>query len=176
MKRFVILSGCSGGGKTTIVQELDRRGFATVGEPGRRVIADERSRGGSALPWTDPPSFLQRVMEMSIIDLSTSAKTNGWVFFDRGLIDAAAGVERQTGEAAMGFLRQFPRFHDCVFFAPPWHEIYQRDEDRRHSFREAVVESEHLLQVYSKLGYELVCLPRATVSDRVDFILHRLSS
>ena len=38
MDRFIILSGCSGGGKSTLLAELARRGFATVEEPGRRIV------------------------------------------------------------------------------------------------------------------------------------------
>lgn len=51
--RFVIISGCSGGGKSTLIDELAKRGHAVVEEPGRRIIADERARGGTALPWID---------------------------------------------------------------------------------------------------------------------------
>ena len=41
MNRFIILSGCSGGGKSTLLAELARRGFATVEEPGRRIVIEE---------------------------------------------------------------------------------------------------------------------------------------
>jgi predicted ATPase len=32
---FVVISGCSGGDKSTLLIELGRRGYATVEEPGR---------------------------------------------------------------------------------------------------------------------------------------------
>ncbi|MPT22826.1 MAG: ATPase, partial [Starkeya sp.] len=41
MDRFVVISGCSGGGKSTLLTELARRGFAVVEEPGRRIVAEE---------------------------------------------------------------------------------------------------------------------------------------
>jgi hypothetical protein len=34
MENFVTISGCSGGGKSTLLSELRRRGFATIDEPG----------------------------------------------------------------------------------------------------------------------------------------------
>ena len=37
--RFVVISGCSGGGKSTLLSELGRRGYGTVEEPGRRITA-----------------------------------------------------------------------------------------------------------------------------------------
>jgi predicted ATPase len=52
--RFVLISGCSGGGKSTLLAELSARGYPVVKEPGRRIIAGEFASGGSALPWGDP--------------------------------------------------------------------------------------------------------------------------
>ncbi len=51
MDRFVVLSGCSGGGKSTLLAELRRRGHACVEEPGRRIIQEEARNGGQAVPW-----------------------------------------------------------------------------------------------------------------------------
>ena len=50
VERFVILSGCSGGGKSTLLDELARRGHAVVAEPGRRIVAEQLREGGAALP------------------------------------------------------------------------------------------------------------------------------
>jgi predicted ATPase len=41
MERFVILSGCSGGGKSTLLAEFGRRGHSIVEEPGRRIVKQE---------------------------------------------------------------------------------------------------------------------------------------
>jgi hypothetical protein len=38
---FVLISGCSGGGKSMLLIELGRRGYATVEEPGRRIVKEE---------------------------------------------------------------------------------------------------------------------------------------
>jgi predicted ATPase len=35
-ERFVLLSGCSGGGKSALLAELHARGYHVVEEPGRR--------------------------------------------------------------------------------------------------------------------------------------------
>ena len=50
LSRFVLISGCSGGGKSTSLDELARRGHQTGLEPGRRIVHDELARGGTALP------------------------------------------------------------------------------------------------------------------------------
>ena len=48
---------------------------------------------------------------------------NVWVFFDRGLIGAAAGLQHLTGEPVLQKLGQSHRYHRRVFLAPPWPEI-----------------------------------------------------
>ena len=53
MNRFVVISGCSGGGKSTLLAELGRRGHTVIEEPGRRIVIEEMNNGGSALPWVD---------------------------------------------------------------------------------------------------------------------------
>ncbi|WP_342236107.1 AAA family ATPase, partial [Inquilinus sp. OTU3971] len=60
MDRFVVISGCSGGGKSTLLAELGRRGHEVVEEPGRRIVKQERETGGRALPWVDGTAFARR--------------------------------------------------------------------------------------------------------------------
>ena len=42
--RFVLISRCSGGGKSTLLAELRARGYPVVEEPGRRIIAEGSPR------------------------------------------------------------------------------------------------------------------------------------
>jgi predicted ATPase len=175
MQRFVILSGCSGGGKSTLLIELARRGFAVVEEPGRRVVKAELDGGGSALPWTDPAAFARRALRLALADLGTAAPA-GWVFFDRSAIDAAAALQHATGEPATAVFAGAAHYHRRVFLAPPWPQIYAADPERRHGFEEALAEYERLSLVYPSLGYEPVVLPKAPVAKRADFILDSLLS
>ena len=68
MENFVTISGCSGGGKSTLLSEFRRRGFATIDEPGRRIIAEELKRGGRGLPCVDAVAFARRAIEVSLAD------------------------------------------------------------------------------------------------------------
>ena len=86
---FVMISGCSGGGKSTLLAELARRGYATVAEPGRRIIAEARAGDGATLPWVDAAAFARRALEMSIADHEAAS---GLTFFDRGIVDAAVEI------------------------------------------------------------------------------------
>ncbi|QAY79744.1 ATPase [Sphingosinicella sp. BN140058] len=164
-----MISGCSGGGKSTLLEELARRGYAVVAEPGRRIIAEERAGDGRALPWRDAAAFAGRALAMSVAD---HAAAQGLTFFDRGIVDAAvamvaSGLPRPTD------LIESKR-HDRLFLAPPWPEIYVNDADRRHSLDAALRDYVRVRQAYREAGYAPVMLPLASVSARADFVLAAL--
>lgn len=175
-ERFIVLSGCSGGGKSSLLAELRRRGYGIVEEPGRRIIQLETERGGRALPWADLATFARRAIEISLADRDAAAALTSWVFFDRGLVDAAVALEHATGEAAIKQFGLSHRYHRTVFLTPPWPEIYTRDAERRHGFEDALAEYRRLERAYPALGYRVVVLPKTSVAARADFILSKLEA
>jgi predicted ATPase len=173
--RFVIISGCSGAGKSTLLGELCRRGHAVVEEPGRRIVKQELQAEGSALPWVDAAAFARRAVAMALRDWQSARAREGWVFFDRGLVDAAAGLQHVTGEPVLELLGRSHRYHRRVFLTPPWPEIFVTDPERRHGLDAAVAEYARLLETYASLGYEVLVLPKVGVAERADFILTALA-
>ncbi|CAN7623533.1 AAA family ATPase [Rhizobium sp. LjRoot254] len=172
MNRFVIISGCSGGGKSTLLAALAERGFATVEEPGRRIVRQELESGGTALPWIDEQAFARRAIAMAIEDRDRVSPTDeSWVFFDRGLIDAAVALQHMTGEPVLADLAAEHTYHPQVFLTPPWPEIFENDPERRHGMDAAIAEYERLAQAYPALGYQTVLLPKVNVAARVEFVL-----
>lgn len=174
MDRFVVISGCSGGGKSALLAELRRRGHSVVEEPGRRIIAEELNGAGTALPWVDLAAFAQRAIDMALRDRVTAKEGDGWVFFDRGLVDAAAALEHATGKPVLKNLAEH-RYHQRVFMTPPWPEIYVQDEERRHGLDDAAAEYARLLAAFSALSYDVEILPKVGISQRADLIIERLS-
>ena len=49
--KSVVISGCSEGGKSTLLGELSNRGFTCIPEPGIQIVKEQLSIGGDALPW-----------------------------------------------------------------------------------------------------------------------------
>lgn len=176
MNHFIIISGCSGGGKSTLLAELGRRGFATVEEPGRRIVAEEIRSGGAALPWVDAEAFARRAIEMALADRAAAPDDGRMVFFDRGLIDAASALEAMTGEPVLRPLAAVHRYHRLVFLTPPWPEIYATDPERRHDLAAGIEEYERLCRDYPALGYEVDIVPRTEFSARADYVLSRLGT
>ncbi|WP_343207343.1 AAA family ATPase [Agrobacterium rosae] len=170
---LIVLSGCSGGGKSALLDELARRGYATVEEPGRRIVGQEMQSKGTALPWVDMEAFARRAVAMALDDRD-NAPERDWVFFDRGMIDAASALHHVCGDSFLHQLKHLHRYNPLVFLTPPWPEIYVTDGERQHDFVAAVDEYERLLRDYADLDYEVIVLPKLSVSARADFVLNRL--
>jgi predicted ATPase len=176
VSRLVVISGCSGGGKSTLLGELARRGYPTVEEPGRRIVQEELSGGGSALPWVDAAAFARRAVALALADLAAAGSPERWTFLDRGLVDAAAALQHVTGEPALAAIPELGSYHRRVFLTPPWREIYVTDAERRHEFADALDEYPRLLGAFRGLGYRAIVLPKAAPRERADFVLRTLDS
>lgn len=175
MNRNVVISGCSGGGKSALVSELGRRGHTVVEEPGRRIVSEELAGDGSALPWVDMEAFARRALEMALADHAVCSDGAGWIFFDRGIIDAAAAQAHARGEPLTANHFASRHYHRTVFLTPPWPEIYGTDQERRHDFTAALAEYERLCRAYPLLGYEVRILPKVSIGARADFVMESLS-
>lgn len=172
-ERFIVISGCSGGGKSTLLEALAVRGFACVPEPGRRIVHLEQQTGGDALPWINPRAFAERAVAMARADLAEAAKTPGVTFFDRGLVDAAVALAHAGGPPYMETLGPVRAYGQTVFLAPPWPEIYATDAARKHGFAEAKAEYHRLVDAFGHLGYATCTLPKDSVDARISLILEK---
>lgn len=167
----IVISGCSGGGKSTLLAALGREGFMTVAEPGRAIVAAEQAMGGTALPWIDPIGFAYLCLERARADHRAAGP--GITIFDRSAVDAVAALSR-LGEPVEGLLDDLT-YAPTVFLAPPWTEIYETDAERQHDLHDATAEYTHLAEFYPACGYQTLALPRASVEDRVAFVRAALS-
>lgn len=162
MARRILITGCSGGGKSTLLEALAARGFATVAEPGRRVISEH-----GISPETDPIGFATKALEIARRDLAVMSSITGPVFFDRGVIDAATALLHSADVPLSETLGPRKAYDRTVILAPPWPEIYVTDQDRKHGFEAAEQEYVRLTNTLAACGYVAINLPKATVENRV---------
>lgn len=168
--RRIVLSGCSGGGKSTLLAELSRRGHATVDEPGRRVVKAELAHGGDGVPWLNLTRFMDLALQLAIADFGTAAHS-GVTFFDRSVVDTASAMLRHDHrpDAARAALTRY-RYDPLVFFTPPWSELFRADPERQHPFEDALAEYDALLAAFPANGYQVRVIPGLPVAARADWI------
>lgn len=173
MKRVVITGG-PGSGKSTLINELERRGFACSHEVSRELIIEQAARENGCLPWLDLPGFAELALERMI--RSYNEMREATTFYDRGLPDIVAYLKTSDLEVPGHFTRAVDehRYEDQVFILPAWEEIYVNDSERWQSYAEAARLYEQISKTYSESGYQLVEVPKLSVKDRADFLISKL--
>ncbi len=174
MARCILITGCSGGGKSTLLGALAKKGFATVPEPGRRIVQGASGSDDPRLPWNDPVTFAQTALEMALRDLDGVSGRDGVAFFDRGVLDAAVALKReQDTPLNVSMPDGFP-YDTPVFLAPAWQDIFTSDAERQHDFDAAVAEFEAIRDALQSLSCDVRVLPKVSVEQRLSFVLNAL--
>jgi predicted ATPase len=172
--KLIVISGCSGGGKSTLLTELSDNGYTVMPEVGREIVKEQLALNSNILPWTEPIRFCELLIEKSIARYHEathydSAKDDV-IFFDRCFLEGISyfqAINIHTYDYIVNELRYYP----VILMTPPWEEIYCEDTERKNSFKDAVEEYNRLLQYYVQYGYKQVTLPKASVKERYQFII-----
>jgi predicted ATPase len=173
---LIVVSGCSGGGKSTLLMEMARRGYQVFPEPGRQIVKEQLHLGGDGLPWENALKFAELCVSRALFFYNTARPTGRPALFDRSILDNIAGIERM-GLPLPAYLKAAPqryRYARRVFMTPPWQELFDGDAERRHSFAKAEAEFADLLDTYPANGYEVVLIPQGTPAQRADFLEQQL--
>lgn len=172
--KLVVISGCSGGGKSTLLSELSKQGFCVVPEVGREIVREQLATNSHITPWENPQGFCEILIEKSVEAyhraLSLAEQKNKLVFFDRSFLEGISYFQTLNIHKYDHFIAELKYFH-TVFMAAPWKEIFCQDDERKHSFHQSVIEYERLLEFYTKIGYSIVQIPKVDISARAQFIV-----
>lgn len=180
MMNLFVITGGPGVGKTTLIQALKRRGYTTVAEDARAIIKAETNAGGDALPWKNKQKYALAMLHAGVKryrEISAEHDKQP-VFFDRSVIDSLCYVEmeRLKIDPTLVQLAQACVYHCIVFILPPWKAIYETDAERKQSWQEAQETYDSIAGTYSALGYQLVVVPRESVTLRCDFVINFVTS
>ena len=173
---FHILTGGPGAGKTTTLAALRARGFQGVDEAARQILKEQAAIGGNATHDGDQARYRDLTLERSIAAFEAVTEREAPVFFDRGIAemrDYAVPEGQEPPARMLEAIRRY-RFAPLVFIFPPWREIYCHDEERKHDFAHAEWVFDICATAYRADGYRLAEVPKATVEERVSFILGRV--
>lgn len=172
-QRYIITGG-PGFGKSTLIKYLRKWGYKGFDEVARELI----SQGIQAPLHLSRPrdtGFFREVLKRRI-EYHQAASTNGPSFYDRGIPDSLAFfklMDEPPPDHLMEVVDQY-LYNSQVFIAPPWKDIFISDGNRPETFEEACRIHEALVEVYTRLDYDLTELPRVDPDTRVEFLLAQI--
>lgn len=173
---YFIFTGGPGGGKSTVLGEMERLGYQTVKEAGRKIIRRQTSLQGDGVPWGNVSRYARLMFLQSVIDYEQYAHFGGACFFDRGIPDtvgycrlAGIPVPEQYTEA----LKRY-RYNKTVFLFPFWEDIYVQDTERKQDKEEAQDTCQVLRETYEEWGYQILTVPFGTPEERAEWIAGRI--
>ena len=174
MKRY-ILTGTPGSGKTSILHELKRQGYAVVEEAATDVNAQELMLGHSK-PHLQP-GFLESIVNLQKQrQLEAAMWPDEVQWYDRSPICTLA-LSRYLGYTAPpSLLEELDRIERAavyqrqVFFIEHL-GFCQPTEVRKITFEESLVFEKIHEETYASLGYDLLKIPPAALTERVHRIL-----
>jgi predicted ATPase len=173
----VVIAGGPGTGKTTIINELKKRGFICYDEISRQITLQARKEGIEQMFLTEPLLFSEKLLEGRILQFNNATKeTEHVVFLDRGIPDVIAYMDYIGDTYPIHFAEACENHkYDNIFVLAPWQEIFTSDNERYENFEEAIEIHNHLLETYKRFGYNLIDVPFGKVETRANFILESLN-
>jgi hypothetical protein len=150
LQNHVVLSGCSGGGKSSLLAELARRGHAVVPEPGRRIVEEElRGNGRRCLG----SIWLALRGARSCWPVPTGPRRRRLVGYSSIAAWSMRLQRSSTPPAKPRSLRWASRTATTAVSSSPrfGRKIYAVDNERRHAFADAIAEYERLCLAYTEL-------------------------
>jgi predicted ATPase len=177
VNRLIVISGCSSGGKSTILSEFKNSGYSVVPEVGREIVKEQLEANTGITPWQEPKKFCELLIARSIEAYNAVRKIpfvkGEAIFFDRSFLEGISYFQTLKIKEAHKYdpIINELRFDPTIFMAPPWEELFSHDKERQHSFNEAVAEYKRLLKFYPRQGYSIIEIPKDSVKERVEWIL-----
>jgi predicted ATPase len=172
----IVITGGPGTGKSSIIRQLEKNGYECLHEISRQVTLEAQKQGISQLFLEKPLLFSEKLLEGRTIQYKEADMlAKDIVFIDRGIPDVLAYMEYFKTDYPHYFRESCKLYpYDKVFILPPWEDIYQSDNERYESYKDAETISKYLFETYKNYGYSPIEIPKAPIADRVAFILNKI--
>ncbi len=173
MSKFIITGGpCCG--KTSVINELKRRGFEVIPEAAEKIISGKFFEDGGSYKDSHKNNFIE--FQRKIFDLQVemeSAFSSGIAFLDRSAVDGLAYFDFMNVECP--FKQEIIDYFSAdKIFVLDLLDNFERTEIRKETSEEGKIIHDLIQKNYSQLGHEIIFVPAMPISERVDFILSKL--
>lgn len=174
----IVITGGPGTGKTSIINELKKRGHVCLDEISREVTLKARQDGIEQLFLTQPLLFSELLLKGREKQYRLASDSDkDIVFLDRGLPDVIAYMDYIGDTYPDTFVNSCKEhIYDMAFILEPWQEIFISDSERYENFDQAVKIHHHLLNTYERFNYKLMDVPFDTIENRAQHILNTIKT
>jgi len=171
---WYVITGGPSSGKTTIINELAKLGYATVAEAARSAIERELARGKNINLLNKEQRQLQKIiLDMKIrAEKKTSKKKP--VFFDRAVPDSIVyyRLHNLNPKLPIKLSKHRPYKRVFLFDLLP----YKRNGVRVENAKAAKKIDTMLETIYRTLGYDTIRVPVMPIKKRLRFILKHIQN
>lgn len=177
--KWYIVIGGPGMGKTSVIEELKKRGHATIQEAATDVILYMQGQG-IAQPWVAPDFQTKISLLHAARELIAEQKQKPVVFFDRGPVDSLSYMlfynsphQHRLVDLIENVLAR-KMYQPTVFYLEELN-FCETTEVRHEDLSEAKKLGEKFIEDYASLGFTVIKIPSMSVKHRVDAILAYVS-
>mgnify|MGYP001204282348 CR=1 FL=1 len=162
----IIISGPPSSGKTTIINELKKRGYTCMPEISPPNL-DLKIKKNKLI--ISEFIFLKREEQYMNVKHQTC-------FYDRSLIDIIAYMNLWEQEYPLIWNKKINqlRYNQNVFYTPFWKKIYKQTSKRNETQEEAQEIDSFLRKTFLQYNYTITEVPKLNVSERVNFIINNI--
>lgn len=172
---WCVVTGAPGAGKSTVINELERRGYTVTPELARDYMKRKLSDRPSLVHVLADQLEFQRQLVMGLVQIEDELAHDLTVFFDRALPDAI-GYYRAAGFDPQELLPLFTihRYKRIFFLERLSPDLMEHDELRYESEGQIPRLEECIKAGYRDLGYNNIIVPVMPATKRVDYILQNM--
>jgi predicted ATPase len=171
---WCVITGAPCSGKTTVITELERRGYKVIHEVARDYIESELKKGKSLHLIKSEELLFERHILNKKIEIEASLSKEDLMFFDRGIPDSIAyykgaglDIKEPVKQSRRVRYKKVFLLERVAFTDDP---VRVENDEKAEKLQSLIIES------YEMLGYETFYIPVSPATDRTELILSHLSS
>lgn len=172
MRKYII-TGPSCSGKSTLIQELEARGFSVIKELAKSHILEQKEKGIDE-PWLRE-DFQPALLNLQFEQESKIPEDANIIFLDRGVHDIVAFFEHRQQQVPEELAKKIKDYkYEKVFFLEQLNFFDKEGFRAEKDASEAKSISKLIRKNYENSGHKIITVPAISVKERADLIVKNL--